>query len=553
MGMLQAMSHLDELSAKLDDHQLYRWITSSRHEDPRRHLDWAVSGLLFIMAFPYYNERYLRYARALEAEDETPDEAAVNSGLRRVINAQAQEDRTHSRLFLRDIKAMHLDEVWSINRPSTALWSLFSSPMMSPFREVLSRRIRSVVNVDNSWPPFRYLNMEELEHFGNQVFQASASKAREIEKRYGIKSIYFGDYHLERESGHVGGNEFAKVDLTAEQEEHARGIIDFQHNATSQMADLFYEFASAVENAESAGAVLEREQNESLAHVAERVAEHQAGKVPRPAWKNAIAGITPVSPEQAARGLRDQSGLAAAWQEHHQTFLDHPYQSLFREAKGPEAAFALRCVSLLFGARICALHDFYKFDCRMEGVTGPEADIIGFLGRTLSTQGHVFFHDWAVLDMDKRVPWQLPEMLEWIFLDPVYGRAEMEALHEFRREVLRINNSPVIKYWAIISVNFIARALFQAAKPLTDIFAKENPSLPPLVYFGSNRHLLYQDVEPNWIDPGHPTSLAHVPVTEQEHDYILKMMEVFDRYGQRQFDRLVRAMTTDRERFGFLY
>ena len=551
MGMLQAMSHLDELSAKLDDHQLYRWITSSRHEDPRRHFDYAVPALLFIMAFPFYNEQYLRYARALDPDDDSA--TRINADLRRVINAQAQEDRTHARLFLRDLKHLNLTEVWAINRPSSALWSLFSSPMVAPFREVLSQRIRAIVNVDSQWPPFRYLNMEELEHFGNQVFQAVASKAREIEKRFGTKSIYFGDYHLERETGHVGGDEFAKVHLSDDQVTHARNIIDFQHKATSLMADLMYEFAASVENAESAGAVLEREQNECLAHVAERVADHVAGKIPRPAWKNAIDGVTPVSAADKAKGLRDQSELAKAWEEHHQSFLNHPFQALFREAKGREAAFALRCTALLFGARVCALHDFYKFDTVTDGPATPESEIVSFLGRTLATQGQVFFHDWAVLDMDKRVPWDLPEILEWIFLDPVYGRAEMEALHEFRREVLRINDSPVIKYWAIMSVNFISRAMFGAAKPLTAMFAEDNPSLAPLVYLGSQRHLLYEDVEPNWIDPGHPTSLAHVPITEQENEYILKMMEVFDRYGQRQFDRLVRAMTTDRARFEFLY
>lgn len=534
--MHHAIRYLDDVSKTLDDHQLFVWMTASRHRDPRRHYDSFVPCLGFILAFPFYNERYLRYDRA--DNDSHADLCAA-------INEQAEEDRTHSRLFLRDLRNLDLARVWGIERPSTILWSVFASPMLAPFREMLGERIRCIVNEKNEWPPFRYLQMEELEHFGNQVFTASTKKAYEIEKQTGKPSIYFGEYHLDRESGHVGGIEFENIQLSGEEAAHAHQIIDSMHAATATMVDFMYEFSAKVEDADSAGAVLVKEQTEKLERVEQRVEDYLDGQVPVPEWRRARS--------EGPRTDESQNDLVAAWERHHATFSDHPFTALFRKAEGAEAGFALRCGALLFAPRICGLYDFYTYDCVLDEPTvGPGAETVQFLARMLATQSQVFFYDWEVLEMDERIPWQAPELLEWIFLDPVYGRPDMEAIHEFRREALRINNDPLIKFWAMMSVGMMARAFFREASVLAQRFADENPEHPPLAYLSNMRHLLYEDASPNWLDPGHPTDLAELPVTPAQRDYILRMMDVFATHGRRQFDNLVRALTTDRDKFAFL-
>ena len=59
--MQQAIDYLASVSTRLDAHVLFSWITSARHDDPRRHLDTFVPCLGFILSFPFYNERYLAY------------------------------------------------------------------------------------------------------------------------------------------------------------------------------------------------------------------------------------------------------------------------------------------------------------------------------------------------------------------------------------------------------------------------------------------------------------------------------------------------------------
>jgi len=99
----------------------------------------------------------------------------------------------------------------------------------------------------------------------------------------------------------------------------------------------------------------------------------------------------------------------------------------------------------------------------------------------------------------------------------------------------------------------MSRAFFGAAQALIERFAKDHPELPPLIYLtGMTSHLLYDEGSPNWLSPPHPTSLAHLPITPGQREYILRMMDAFARHGRTAFDQIVRALTVDRARFGFL-
>jgi hypothetical protein len=273
--------------------------------------------------------------------------------------------------------------------------------------------------------------------------------------------------------------------------------------------------------------------------VRERLAAYQAGQLPAPTW----------SPRPDL--FTQQGDLIAAWHRHHADFVGHPFGERLREARGEEAAFALRCAALLFAPRISALHAFYLQDCRVEQ-PAPGTQTVDFLSRTFSTEAELFFHDWDVLEMDARLPWKPAELLEFWFFDKVYGRPEMEALHEFRRETLRVPNDPLLKYWALMCVHFMSRAFFGHLRALTERFAAEHPERPPLVYLEGTHHLLYGQVAPDWKEPACPTSLAHLPATQEQRRAVLRMMETFATYGRRQFDALERALGTDRERFSFL-
>ncbi|MET0400819.1 MAG: hypothetical protein ABW123_00395 [Cystobacter sp.] len=531
--MRAALGHLDTLSQQLEGHALYRWIGGSHLGDSRRHYDCFIPLFGFVMSFPYYNERYLSYGGAQGQGDH------AEGTLEHSINEHVREDRTHARLFLADFRKLGLDELWDTRRASALMWALWVSPQLDAGRAVESRRIQEVVGGESSTPALRYLHVEQLEKDGHYLFSATTEAARRVKEQTGITPVYFGLHHLDLETGHVGTTESEQVTLSAEQAEQALKLVERKHALSVEMNDVMHHFVQAAEAAGGPGPLLAREQRERLGAVREHLAAYQAGRLPAPAWNPRPDHFT------------QQGDLIAAWHRHHADFVSHPFGERLREARGEEALFALRCAALLFAPRISALHAFYLQDCRVEP-SAPGSETVDFLRRTFSTEAELFFHDWDVLGMDARLPWSPAELLEFWFFDKAYGRPEMEALHEFRRETLRVPEEPLHKYWALMCVHFMSRAFFGHLRGLTERYAAEHPGSPPLVYLEGTHHLLYGQVAPDWRGPACPTSLAHLPATEAQRQSVLRMMEAFATYGRRQFDALERALSTDQERFAFL-
>lgn len=530
--MKEAVRYLDEFVRRLGAHPLYEWTTTAPLADPRRHYDSFIPLLGFVMTFPYYNEIYLEYRGASE-----PDPPAL-SRLKEIINEQAREDKTHVRLFLQDMRRLKLDDVWRLRSPSSLLWTIWVSPMFDDARAVLSKRVEAVVDHEDAWPAYRYLHMEQIERDGNLLFTATHALTDKVVAAHGADPVYFGEHHLVRESGHVGGDEFVDVELSDEQMARARGLIEYKHALSMKMNDAMYRFVRDAEPRPFSGDPLLIEQQESLALVRRRIDDHCAGRIETPQWN--------IRPDVYCQ----QSEIIAAWYRHHADFVSHPVSALFREAAAHEPGFALRCASLILANRISALHTFYLHDCHVDEDSGEGAEVVNFIGRLFSTEAETFFHDWDVLEIDQRVPWQPADMLEWWFHDKVYGRPEMESLHEWRRQTLRAHD-PIRKYWAIMSVHIMSRAFFGCAQPLARRFAALHPEKPRLVYLENVHHLLYDRMVENFANPAHPTSLGHLPVTAAQRDDILQMMEIFARLGMRQFDNIARALTTDREKFAF--
>ncbi|QRK09473.1 hypothetical protein JQX13_04860 [Archangium violaceum] len=532
--MREALEHLDTLSHELEGHPLYRWIDASHLKDSRRHYDCFIPLLGFVMSFPFYNERYLAFR-----EDETAPEQ--DAKLQDTINHHVQEDRTHARLFLADFRKLELDELWGTRRASSLMWALWVSPLLDPGRAVESQRIQEVVGDEAAAPAYRYLHVEQLEKDGNLLFSSTTRQAVQVKQQTGITPVYFGMHHLERESGHVGGSELGQVAFSAEQTERAFRLVERKHALSVEMNDFMHRFVQMAEDAGGPEPLLSCERRERMSVVREQLAEYQAGRLPAPTWS--------LRPES----FTEQGELIAAWHRHHADFVGHPISRLMREARGPEVVFALRCAALLFAPRISALHGFYLQDCRVaEPAAGPGRPTVDFLRRTFSTEAELFFHDWEVLEMDDHIPWAPAELLEWWFFDKVYGRPELEALHEFRRETLRHPNDPLLKYWALMSVHFMSRAFFGNLRVLTERFAVDHPERSPLVYLEGTHHLLYGQMARDWRKPTCPTSLAHLPATDAQRRAVLRMMDAFATYGRQQFDNLARALSTDRECFAFL-
>ncbi|HWN66676.1 MAG TPA: hypothetical protein VNM90_03490 [Haliangium sp.] len=532
--MKQAIQHLDRLAHQLAEHPLCEWMTSAPLEDARRHYDPFLVMMGWIINFRYYNEMYLAYDLTAAPED---DELTM---LKQVINEHVQEDRTHVRMFLQDIRQLELAELWRLQEPSSLLWTMWVSPMLDDMRAGVSERVAAVVAEEDAWPVYRYLHIEQVERDGNLMFSAAHRSTDRVVAQRHPNPIYFGEHHLDRETGRLGGEAFfEQVTLSPEQTARARGLLDYKHSLSLRLYDAMHRFVVAAEKHPFSGDLLRNEQEQSLSHVRRRIEDHQAGRIETPRWT--------IRPDACS----EQSELIGAWHRHHADFVDHPFARRCREAGPGEVGFVLRCAALLLANRITALHTFYLHDCRVEEGSGAGAREVDFIRRMFATEAETFFHDWDVLEMDRRIPWPAADMLEWWFLDRTYGRPEIQTLHEWRRQVLRVND-PIGKYWAIMSVHIMSRAFFGCVAPLAERFSAMHPDKPRLVYFENLHHLLYNREDENFANPGHPTSLAHLPISEQQRERLLQMMDTFARLGMRQFDNMARALTEDREQFAFL-
>ena len=136
------------------------------------------------------------------------------------ISAHADEDMTHSRLFMRDLRTLGWDEMlgW---RPSELYYWLFLSEVNEQLRRRTTQITKLVIEAED--PLVRFAVVESIETCGNALFRHTTKLANEYTARTGKELIYWGEFHLARETGHaVDDDAFEQAELTPAQREAAR-------------------------------------------------------------------------------------------------------------------------------------------------------------------------------------------------------------------------------------------------------------------------------------------------------------------------------------------
>jgi len=228
--MRAIMDHRDERERKLMGHPLFAWLRSGKVPLGNRMDILPVSAPLPTM-FRDLNMWVLRYP-------------APASQLEAAINAHTMEDATHSRLYIHDWRALGFDERLGFSAADT-LWWLFASPHTRPFRDRLPV-LAGIAAADRGDPVLRFVQAEAIEASGNAFFAGVTPVAEEFSRLTGVQYRYFGQYHLDRESGHVEtGNVFESIILDAGQRTEALRLFDQVFDATVAFVDACYEYALA--------------------------------------------------------------------------------------------------------------------------------------------------------------------------------------------------------------------------------------------------------------------------------------------------------------------
>ncbi len=208
--MKQVLSVIEYWRNRIEDHPLHTWlVTPEEGVPPEQKLWFALYFTNFIMYFRELNMYHISYR-----DDRRLDRQ------REAISAHADEDMTHSRMFMRDLRTLGWDDMlgW---RPSELYYWLFLSEANEQLRRRTTQITKLVIEAED--PMVRFAVVESIEACGNALFRHTQKLSSEFTARTGRELIYWGAFHLARETGHaVDDDAFEQADLTEAQREAAR-------------------------------------------------------------------------------------------------------------------------------------------------------------------------------------------------------------------------------------------------------------------------------------------------------------------------------------------
>ena len=224
----------DARQEQISRHAFFDWMRSDVVSLSDR-LTFAPAGALFIMQFRDMNRWVLRFPEP-------------RSEFEWVINLGTLEDEKHSRMFLQDWRKLDLDNRlgW---RAGDVLWWLFLSPDQEVFRRSGIEFMRLAVD-DGDDAMIRFGHSEAGEATGHVMLSNTAGVASELSALTGLDYGYFGPYHLELESGHVGNTEgvFETVVLDRDSRERASAACTRMFDIFDGIFDGFLHYAATYLN-----------------------------------------------------------------------------------------------------------------------------------------------------------------------------------------------------------------------------------------------------------------------------------------------------------------
>jgi hypothetical protein len=121
--------------------------------------------------------------------------------------------------------ALGFDERLRFSAADT-LWWLFASPHTRPFRDRLPV-LAGIAAADRGDPVLRFVQAEAIDASGSAFFAAVTPVAEELGTPTGVPYRYSGQYHLDRETGHIdAGTAFDHIVLDAGQRTQALRLFD---------------------------------------------------------------------------------------------------------------------------------------------------------------------------------------------------------------------------------------------------------------------------------------------------------------------------------------
>jgi hypothetical protein len=456
----QVLKVVDEWRDRIEGHPLHRWLVDDEDGvEPERKLWFSLYFTNFIMYFRELNLYHISY-----------NETRSRDSPRESLSAHADEDMTHSKLFMRDFKTLGWDDMlrW---RPSEVLYWLFSSRL----NENLRRRTTAITKllIEAQDPLVRYAVVESIEACGNALFRHTAPTAERCAARTGRELVYWGAFHLARETGHaVDDDAFEGVVLSPEQREAAiRRVVRVYELIDEQNSDML---RLAQETLSQGSFDLRRERYArppEAVDAVEGIETFDFNFWPR----NPHASQRPIHHTlmQCVRAVHDSGAL-----------------QFFETDDLGQALARLRLAAMFIATDTTGTPTVYRHMVPYPFPVDAAQRAINRLATRFGRRADMLYVDWASLELDSKLAWPVSRTLEFIYLD------RATETHRDLRAVIThhidVTTDPVLRYWTILALKTLtatyaeaigrlaAWAEKQIERPLPYLSLKLNPQPPDL-------------------------------------------------------------------------
>ena len=468
---------------RLAAHPFFAWMRQAPVPLGSR-LDMAPIMANFVMNFRDMNLWFIRFD-------------AVSNPFEQIINGNTDEDETHSRLFIEDWRKLQLDEKlrW---RASDTLWWLFLAPETEPFRAYAFDFARMTV-VDRGDPLLRFAHSEAGEACGNAFFSAVSPLATELRRQTQIDYRYFGDYHLQRERGHVIASEglFDRQQLDPQRREKGLALANAMFDIFFGMHDCFHDYAR---------------------NYVER------GRVPR-RKRSALPPMRPgpaVQPVPAAPITGRHVEVQHALESRKARTARHPFYR-WRQAGGPISALSrLRRFLPMWVMDIMGYRDLNRYALRFASPQGASELAFNRWVQALQTHSELFLNDWDALGMDDALGWSASDTLEFLFLD---AGTDIHRCNLAKFTKLAIaHESTALRFWLLEALEASGEAFFANTRELAQ--AVEGATGMRLDYLADRHYLVHAEGE-GCAGRSHP--FKSEPLSAEQAQISMAMVDtVFD-------------------------
>ncbi|AFY99542.1 hypothetical protein [Calothrix sp. PCC 6303] len=181
--------------------------------NPRQRLSFAPCMAHFIMSFSDLN-KYVFRDYAHYSHDQ----------IQHMVNEHTQEDESHSSWFSIDLEKLELNHQWNFAKTINFIWSDETKITRQISYQIAGLTLQAE-------PVIKLVAIEALEAMGNTFFSVSSKITRELKTITGKEYMYFGESHLEVETGHTMNESdiekyFTDIQLTQLQYEQAIDTVE---------------------------------------------------------------------------------------------------------------------------------------------------------------------------------------------------------------------------------------------------------------------------------------------------------------------------------------